>query len=1253
MSVSNSTQALEASQAPARVQSSVGQALPSQLYEHTNNQGGHLHQGNHYGDKIYHMMGKTQELNVVETACDAIEACLPIEQVVESVWSLLISSEHYTLPRESRSDNSTGLEEIFHTPKSLERMLNDVKVTGRFMGAHDLNNPIPHCEMIINELREAIARIDELHTTSEHTHQSNRTPIKALIEIYGEGWIIDLASELEMVRSMVSGSISETLRSHMSQTRSKLQLIQKVAKRYGATGHDKLLELLESTRDYAGRILNKRNDQEIKSTCIQLINSVADSAGLRGGERASLQQLLQMLKHLEDQITLIESNLEILKSLHFKMIEARHQSITGPYESTFTWILNDGDSIQRPNSVEFSTWLKSRSGAFLLRGKAGSGKSTMMKFIFDHPKTKALLEEWAGGRTLIMAKHFFWRTGNKLQRSIVGLLRTLVFEILRSEPEFTRHVFETWNGMTTSPSDEEVDWTRTQLEGALKSILRHGGHEMTTKFCFFIDGLDEFEESDEMGENQGQLLLTLKEFCNSDYIKFCVSSRPINMLLNAALDNSGYRLQLEDFTRRDIETFVRAEFEKFRDLVQHDGLSQQLATDVVNRAEGVFLWVFLVVQSLTQGYVKGENSRMLRERLERFPQDIEAVFKYMVDAIDSERLPETAILFWLATSTDQSELALIYCAVDEILDHGTIPAFLEIPQSIMSEEDVTARINQLRKSLDIRSKGLLEVHSDEYATEPFSGHMVNYHHRTVREYLFHNGIAESMIKKHPLTCFGQDWPLIPCAATLTMIRRLPPEKTHELAFWLCGTMFSFARAAEQQLEDKDLLVRILQTAEAEWREKWPGYGDHWMRNASEAHVCSYISLQHPLCIRSLYHCDSKCRQPDHTAPLCYALRMNFAYAQDFSHERFAIQKQAVALLLRHNADPNRWDFYDNTTPWIAFIKIIKMASKLTHDEEILPTIKLLLHHGADPNALVDLPGIPPIPARKVLQDMFGATQVKEMLKQPERTHHLEGKHIIIAGLDMSSLSFIIALRKLWGSRPRPPRLTIIYGSETRHIYQRADQDEIQVFGHGAPADVSWLEDSGLPQEVYKSPGHRTGSFKIWNSNWTEIMSCNSSIVSQSEARSRIKMKDLRKVLIEAVDITDEIRWNVTCFAARKIPTGQIEVDVRCADLENYPLSTKLQCDLLIAADGALAFEPPTDEEMAIQTTVPASTSMVKSLETFHPPKYTGFVQIGGSAKFEQGLPSQVSEYWAKRLRGRPPSALERGSNRLKQKRLQN
>jgi len=41
-------------------------------------------------------------------------------------------------------------------------------------------------------------------------------------------------------------------------------------------------------------------------------------------------------------------------------------------------------------------WLASGGGIFHISGKLGSGKSTLMKYLCDHPSTKAMLETWAG-----------------------------------------------------------------------------------------------------------------------------------------------------------------------------------------------------------------------------------------------------------------------------------------------------------------------------------------------------------------------------------------------------------------------------------------------------------------------------------------------------------------------------------------------------------------------------------------------------------------------------------------------------------------------------------------------------------------------------------------------------------------------------------------------------------------------------------------------------------------------------------------
>lgn len=53
----------------------------------------------------------------------------------------------------------------------------------------------------------------------------------------------------------------------------------------------------------------------------------------------------------------------------------------------------DDASAQRE---KWTNWLSSGNGIFHIAGKLGSGKSTLMKFLCNHPQTKVALQKWAG-----------------------------------------------------------------------------------------------------------------------------------------------------------------------------------------------------------------------------------------------------------------------------------------------------------------------------------------------------------------------------------------------------------------------------------------------------------------------------------------------------------------------------------------------------------------------------------------------------------------------------------------------------------------------------------------------------------------------------------------------------------------------------------------------------------------------------------------------------------------------------------------
>lgn len=111
-----------------------------------------------------------------------------------------------------------------------------------------------------------------------------------------------------------------------------------------------------------------------------------------------------------------------------------------------------------------------------------------MKFVSEAAQTRGALKSWASPLKLEIASHYFWIAGTKIQKSQQGLLRSLLFQILRSSPSLIDIII--------CPGHSGADlWDMGQLRDAFRRLCAQTGLE--TKFCFFIDGLDEFDGAEE------------------------------------------------------------------------------------------------------------------------------------------------------------------------------------------------------------------------------------------------------------------------------------------------------------------------------------------------------------------------------------------------------------------------------------------------------------------------------------------------------------------------------------------------------------------------------------------------------------------------------------------------------------------------------------------------------------------------------------------------------------------------------------
>lgn len=94
------------------------------------------------------------------------------------------------------------------------------------------------------------------------------------------------------------------------------------------------------------------------------------------------------LKDVSDRLRLLTTNIEstalenwVLASLTFDQIQYRQETVAIAHQKTFGWALDP----LSPTKLE--PWLRTGSGIYWIKGKAGSGKSTLMKYLITHPST--------------------------------------------------------------------------------------------------------------------------------------------------------------------------------------------------------------------------------------------------------------------------------------------------------------------------------------------------------------------------------------------------------------------------------------------------------------------------------------------------------------------------------------------------------------------------------------------------------------------------------------------------------------------------------------------------------------------------------------------------------------------------------------------------------------------------------------------------------------------------------------------------
>jgi hypothetical protein len=352
---------------------------------------------------------------------------------------------------------------------------------------------------------------------------------------------------------------------------------------------------------------------------------VADEAQRTRDQNAqSAQEIRDFINATQNERISDAAYQQFLNSFRFPRINKRQNTIQVSHPDTFEWIFEEPGETEGIDDFvlkwsSFPAWLRGGTGTYWISGKAGAGKSTLMKFLLGNENTRRLLSGNQSDTMIISA--FIWSLGTSMQKSLVGVLCTLLYEIFAQDRDIC------WCQMRGIRGGyhlkrENSDWSSTELEALFLSVVK----ECSCIICVFIDGLDEIDRS--TPTEIRSLMRWLESICALRNLKICVSSRPESTFENQLRRYP--QLRVQDLTARDIGHYVSSSLRNLEiDLAYSSRDIQDLINTIVSRAEGVFLWAHLVVEHIRTDIDYLPSWNILIQRVYKLPSGIHSMYKTM------------------------------------------------------------------------------------------------------------------------------------------------------------------------------------------------------------------------------------------------------------------------------------------------------------------------------------------------------------------------------------------------------------------------------------------------------------------------------------------------------------------------------------------------------------------------------------------------------------------------------------------------
>jgi ankyrin repeat protein len=332
----------------------------------------------------------------------------------------------------------------------------------------------------------------------------------------------------------------------------------------------------------------------------------------------------------------------------------------------------------------------------------------------------------------VILNFFFHGNGDPLQKSQLGLFRSLVCQLYRQSLYARQTILTAFKSKKESGGKDgkaEVFWTLNELQSLFSDILL-SKQMKENEVTILIDALD--EATDQASSKAAPSLLKFLHQLNDSIglqggkIKICISCRQYPVV---AVNSSGLQISIQEENRQDIEKYVsyqlRIGVEGWE--LQSLAVQRELEEAIVDKADGVFLWVVKrlerIVEDLNDGVASLADTKRL---LESESNDLSVLYESILTRDIKKGLWEKSLLFmqWVCLSERPLNLTEFRMAMacDEKFERGQ--------EKVEDSVDFVESDERMEKLIRSLSGGLAEVKCG----------VVQLFHQSVTDFLRERGI---------------------------------------------------------------------------------------------------------------------------------------------------------------------------------------------------------------------------------------------------------------------------------------------------------------------------------------------------------------------------------------------------------------------------------------------------------------------------------------------------------------------------------